>query len=1291
MLSGLRASSLQALFVAGLIAATSLTAASAAPSSPPQKTSPAQKAQVVENYAKLPLGFEANTGQAGENVKFLSRGSGYGLYLTGNEAMLTVRKTAYSAARPGLQGKLRSIQKSAPSDVVRMRLAGASGKAEPLGEELLPGTANYFIGNDPAKWHTRVPTYAKVRYTGIYPGIDLVYYGDQRQLEFDFVVAPNGNPRSIRLRFCAADGLHLTANGDLLVTTASGALAFHKPLVYQNLDGRRHPIAGDFAVLGKHTVGFRVGSYDRAKALVIDPALAYSTFLGGSGLGIEGGNAIAVDTAGNVYVAGLTRATDFPVTSGAYQTTNRAAAIPAFNAFVTKLNPTGTALLYSSYLGGSGTGFGGDTASAISVDAAGNVYVTGQAYSTDFPVTAGAFQTTNRAAANTSGNAFVTKLNATGAALLYSTYLGGSSLPANPAASGDRANAIAVDAAGDAYVAGLTFSDDFPVTAGAYQLSNKAAAVKLSNAFVTELNPVGTALVYSTYLGGSGGQGFYGAETANAIVVDTAGNAYVTGETSSPDFPITPGAFQTTNKAVANDTNAFVAKLNPTGAALVYSTYLGGSIGDIGNAIALDAAGNVYVAGQTTSTDFPVTPGAFQTTNQGAGNQINLPNAFITKLNPDGTALVYSTYLGGSGGAVNVMPTLGFLAGDQARGLAIDSFGNVYVTGATASANFPVTKDAFQTTNHDQPGCVGSCIGGYNAFMTELNPSGGALVYSTYLGGSGINPLDFYGLLEFGEGDQASALAIDDSGNVYVTGTAVSYDFPVTAGAFQTTVKSPFGNSFLSKLDISATSTTSTPTVTVTPNASTITSAQPLTVTVAISGGSGSPTPTGTVTLASGTYISAATPLSSGGATINISGGSLLPEPPMFPTPDVLIAKYVPDEASSSKYNSSSGVASVNVFAAYLSVTPSSSTLTWAQSQSQALTVSIAATGGAGDPVPTGTVTLTTGSYSSTATALSGGGATITIPPATLTTGFNALNVSYSGDSNYAAERIGGSALMTVGSVTVSVVPSSSTVNSTQALQVTITVSAGSGSPMPTGMVTLICGSYTSATTLLAGGSATITIPAGSLPPGLDILEVSYGSGYYPGASGQASVTVTGPSFTITGTAVTLKAGSTTGNTSTITVTPAGGFTGSVALTAVVTSSPSGAQEPPTLSFGSTSPVSITSTAAGTATLTISTAGNGGCSEVYPMPGGILWYIGGGAVLACVLFFCLPARQRKWRTAFATLALLVTLMAGLIACGGGGVHCVAITPGTTAGTYTVTVTGTSGSTTATGTLTLTVQ
>jgi uncharacterized protein (TIGR03437 family) len=754
MFTGAQVSHPRLLLLTGLLAVTSFKAAPVGPESRFSKMSPARKALLVENYGKLPLSFEANVGQADGRVRFLSRGIGYELYLTGEEAVLALRQ-----------------------DVVRMRLAGSGGgTAAPLGEEQLPGTANYFFGSDPAKWHTRVPTYARVRYRGVYPGVDLVYYGNRRQLEFDFVVAPGGDPKPIRLEFAGAKGLRLGADGDLSVIAAGGAIAFRKPLVYQMVDGRRKPVEGGFTLVAKYAAGFRLGSYDRTKPLTIDPVLVYATYLGGSGTAVNAmgdtAAAIAVDSAGNAYVAGATTSTDFPVTQGALQTTY--AFCPAcVAAFVTKLNPSGTALVYSTYLGGSGA-----YASALAVDAFGNAYIAGTA-NAGFPVTSGAYQTSDRALPD-GANAFLTKLDPAGSGLVYSTYLGGTT----SYLGGDSATALAVDSKGYAYIAGVTNSIDFPVTAGAFQSGNNA--VLTSNAFVTKLNPAGSALVYSTYLGGSGrilfsiGPQVWQGDGATGLAVDSAGNAYVTGYAISTDFPVTAGAFETTNRATVpygpgglaalyNRSSAFVTKLNPAGTALVYSTYLGGSgssyYGDRGNGVVVDGSGNAYIAGLAGSTDFPVTQGAFQKANRSAVGD----NAFVSKLNPAGSALVYSTYLGGSGS-------------DVANGLAVDGSGNAYVTGGARSTDFPLTQGALQTASHS--------AAGDNAFVSVLNPAGSALVYSTYLGGSGS--------------DVANGLAVDDSGGAYITGGASSVDFPVTPGAFQATNRSTIGgqNVFVAKLDL---------------------------------------------------------------------------------------------------------------------------------------------------------------------------------------------------------------------------------------------------------------------------------------------------------------------------------------------------------------------------------------------------------------------------------------------------------------------------------------------------------
>ncbi|MGB6691831.1 MAG: SBBP repeat-containing protein [Terracidiphilus sp.] len=736
----------------------------------------ASKAQMAESYGRIPLSFEANAGQAEKSVKFLSRGKGYGLYLTSDEVVLALHAAGCADSPAHAAQRLSIIRRSDEhkgdrvcarhTDVVSMRLAGARvGAAAPVGEEPLQGTANYFIGSDPAKWHTGVPTYAKVRYSQVYPGVDLVYYGNQRQLEYDFVVAPGASSRLIRLQFAGAMRLRLRADGDLLVTSQGGAMAFHKPVVYQVVDGKRKAVEGSFALMAGHTIGFQLGSYDNRIPLVIDPVMVYSTYLGGSGdegFTFDGANAVAADREGNAFVTGFTNSIDFPVTSGAFQRTIHAKAT-CDTAFVTKLDSAGAHLVYSTYLGGSGCG---DYAYGVAVDDSGSAYVTGETFSTDFPVTAGAFQKTNHGKLS-DVNAFVTKLDPTGSALVYSTYLGGS--------GGEVAHGIAVDGHGNAYVTGSTFSTDFPVTKGAFQSTNLGAAADASNAFVSKLNADGGALEYSTYLGGNAKVLYYG-DSASGIVVNGAGDAYVTGEAYSSNFPVTEGAYQTTNQAVLYNfgTNAFVTKFNSTGDGLVYSTYLGGSgsgykVGDSATGLAVDGSGNAYITGTATSIDFPVTQEAFQ-------KKSNAPysgNAFVTKLNSAGSALVYSTYLGGN-------------HSDGANAVAVDATGKAYVTGWATSADFPVTKGAFQTTNYE------AINQRFSAFVTMLNGTGSRLVYSTFLGGTYDDP--------------GNGIAVDHAGNVYVAGQASFTDFPTTLGAFQPQNRAGTdgSNAFVAKLDLSA-------------------------------------------------------------------------------------------------------------------------------------------------------------------------------------------------------------------------------------------------------------------------------------------------------------------------------------------------------------------------------------------------------------------------------------------------------------------------------------------------------
>ncbi|HEY3132394.1 MAG TPA: SBBP repeat-containing protein [Acidobacteriota bacterium] len=533
----------------------------------------------------------------------------------------------------------------------------------------MPGKTNYLVGADPNKWRTDVPTYAKVKYEAVYPGVDLLFYGTARQLEYDFVIAPGADPESIRLEFQtpqAGSSLRIDFDGDLIVSTRTGEIRQHKPAIYQDLGGVRRTIPGGYVLKGKHLVGFQVGKYETDSPLVVDPVLVYSTYLGGGG--DEEGHGVAVDSAGNAYVAGITTSTDFP-TSGPLQPAKSASQ----DIFVSKINAAGTALIYSTYLGGSGY----DHAGAIAVDATGNVYLTGFTDSTDFPIVRAL-----QSAKNSSFDAFVAKLNASGTSLLYSTYIGGN--------GEDTGNGIAVDATGNAYVSGLTSSTNFP-TFNPFQSSSGGSA----DAFVLKLSTAGM-FVYSSYLGGSG------ADTASSIAVDSAGNAYLTGATASKNFP-TVGALQ---PASGGGVDSFVVKVNSAGSALLYSTYLGGNGIDQGLSIALDADGNAWVAGNTSSTNFP-TANPLQAANAGG------IDAFVTKLNSAGSSLVYSTYLGGQGI-------------DGATGVAVDSAGSAYVAGTTTSPNFPAAG-SLQSIN------TGSSFDG---FLAKLNPAGKALVYSTGLGGS---------------------------------------------------------------------------------------------------------------------------------------------------------------------------------------------------------------------------------------------------------------------------------------------------------------------------------------------------------------------------------------------------------------------------------------------------------------------------------------------------------------------------------------------------------------------------
>ena len=695
-----------------------------------------RQALVGEAYGKLPLSFEVNQGQTDARVRFVSRGSGYNLFLTPTESVLTLQapiapQTATkSSTTPSITYSRNLIGRgNTQQDVLRMTFVEANPSARVTGLEELPGKSNYILGEDPKRWHTNVPHYLKVKYEDLYAGVDLIYYGNKQQLEYDFIVAPGAEPSSIRFAFDGTQDFEIDAEGDLILSMRGATVRQRKPFIYQEIGGQKHKIDGWYVKTDNQQVGFGIGVYDPSIPLVIDPMLIYSTYLGGSGDDrVEG---IATDGAGNVYVAGYTTSPTFPTTAGTFQV----ALAGSSDAFVTKLDPSGSTLLYSTYLGG--TINGNDRAAAVTVDSQGDAYVTGATDSFNFPTTPGAFDPLGDSAYDV----FVTKLSPSGSSLIYSTCLGGS--------GAEEPFAIAIDGTGQAHIAGSTKSLNFPTTPGAFDTSFNGISSN-HDAFVTKLNTLGSALVYSTFFGGSSN------DQATGIALAPSGNAYVTGVTSSTNLPTTFGAF---DNFLGGSGDAFVVKLNATGSGMFYSTYLGGSDSDVGFGIALDASGQAYVTGYATSADFPVTSSAFD---RFFGGGVDV---FVTKLNSSGSGLIYSTFLGGSGFDV------GFA-------IAVDGSGQAYVTGHTNSSTFPTTFGAFDT--------VYAGMGFSDAFITKLSASGSTLSYSSYLGGDSNH-------------DEGRSIAIDVAGNVYVGGKTASTSFPTTVGTYDTSYNGGPFDGFISR------------------------------------------------------------------------------------------------------------------------------------------------------------------------------------------------------------------------------------------------------------------------------------------------------------------------------------------------------------------------------------------------------------------------------------------------------------------------------------------------------------
>lgn len=623
-------------------------------------------ARVVDDYGNLPLAFEENIGQTDRRVKFLARGSGFQLFLTPTQAVYRVQNS-----------------------VLRMELAGATRKPHVRGLNRLSSESHY-LDRKPSITHVR--HFGRVEIQNVYPGIDLTYYGNGRELEYDFIIAPGADPRSIAIDVEGADRIAIDDEGKLLITTAAGTIAWRAPAIVQS--GRT--VAGGYVLRSRNRIGFHVDTYDRQQPLIIDPVLAYSMSIGGSG--IDSGYAVAVDGTGSAVITGETRSANFPTTVGTYTPTGA-------DVFVTKLNPAGTAPIYSTFLG-PGTGFG------IALQG-GNAYVTGRGTSA-FPVTLGAL---NEGASGT--NVFVTKLTSDGSGIVYSTVFGRGK---------SEGAAIAVDAAGNAYVTGTTTANNFTTTANAFQATLANQYSVDIDAFVVKLNPAGSTLLYSTYLGSGV------VDQGEAIAVDSAGNLYVAGTTAGrslpwntepqavPAFPTTAAGY---SKQFVGGAAAFVGKFNPAAAtgpaSAIYLTLLGGDDeADKGHGIAVDASGNAYVTGAA-GVKFPVTAGAY-------GTSVIQAGAFVTKLNTSGSALVYSAIIAGAVGSA----------------IALDSTNNAFIAGTVSSV------PPFIPVNPLGGGIVKPL------FLTKLNPAGSAVEYSTYVQGHSARV----------------GVAVDPTGAAYVGGTA---------------------------------------------------------------------------------------------------------------------------------------------------------------------------------------------------------------------------------------------------------------------------------------------------------------------------------------------------------------------------------------------------------------------------------------------------------------------------------------------------------------------------------------
>ena len=643
-----------------------------------------------EARRRLPLSFEANRGQADTDVKFVGRGDDFALLLKANEAVLSLHKRNALAGGPATGATAVNVENSA-SHLLSMKLEGANSAPGVSGEEPQQARANYFIGNDPAKWLRNVDTFARVAYSDVYRGVDLAYYGNQQHLEYDFTLAPGADHREIRLRFEGADYQELNSEGALILHTAAGEVRHKRPVAYQESNGSRVGVPAEFKRMDDGTIGFEIGAYDPSRPLVIDPVLVFSTYLGGSAA--DSCRGIVADSTGNSFLVGDSFSSNFL----------RNASPTNSDVFIGKLSQDGLLLTYT-FFGGSKN----DSATGLAVDSTGNLYLCGTTESADFPI----FNSVGLSLLGAS-DAFAVKLTPPADQFFYSNLIGGS--------GAESGVSIAADSAGSAYITGRTSSQDFPIV-GAIQPVYGGGD---SDAFVSKLAPDGKTLTYSGFLGGSGTENLIG---STGIGVDSSGNAYVTGDTQSTDFP-TRNALRSAKNGGASTSDGFVAKINPAGSDYVYSTYLGGSEDDSAHAIAADQAGSAYVTGRTRSTSF---------TGSGSTRPATVTtDIFVTKLNAAGSAISYLTFIGGA------------FSDESGNAIAIDSSGNAVIAGSAGDST-PTVK-SIQSFSR----------GGGDAFVAKVGASG-AVTFSTYLGG--------------GNADAALAVGLDGNGSIYVAGFTESTD-----------------------------------------------------------------------------------------------------------------------------------------------------------------------------------------------------------------------------------------------------------------------------------------------------------------------------------------------------------------------------------------------------------------------------------------------------------------------------------------------------------------------------------